>query len=206
MVNKCKKSPVKKTPRKAKSLADYIFDKSKYRKHNPDKIPDSAEHHFHKMTPLPDGRSRGDIYVGNCDTAEDRKFFKKHNIKAVLNCTRVDEANHFECDPNIEYLRIDVDDQLRASDMKRMYKMLPLAVEFIYKHADILKNNILVHCSMGAERSITCFVGYLMKYHNMTPKKACHFAMHRRPTAFFYGHSLNFEEPIEKYYKDLAKK
>ncbi len=197
-----KRSPLRKI-KKESSLSDHILQKSKYKNINPDSIPEDIEPDYNKMTPLSDKTRRGNIYIGNYKTAQCKKFFKDNKITAVLNCTRVDEPNHFVSDKNIEYLRINVDDELKKTDIVTMYKLLPLAVNFIYKHADILKNNILIHCSMGAERSVTCFVGYLMKYHKMTPKQACSYSIKKRPTSFYYGHSVNFEDAILKYYKDL---
>jgi hypothetical protein len=39
----------------------------------------------------------------------------------------------------------------------------------------------------------------------MTPGDACKFIMDKRPEAFHFGLSLNFEDTLKKYHKDLQK-
>lgn len=84
------------------------------------------------------------IYLGNIDASKDKDFFKDKNIKAVLNCSK-DIPNTFK-NSDVEYMRIPVDDSLKATDYNKMYHLLPSAVEFIYKHAVLQKNPILIHC------------------------------------------------------------
>lgn len=50
-----------------------------------------------------------------------------------------------------------------------MYKFLPAVVEYVHKHRDIQKNNILVHCVAGKQRSTIYVTAYLVAKHNMTP-------------------------------------
>ena len=85
------------------------------------------------------------IYLGNIDASKDKDFFKDKKIKAVLNCSK-DIANTFKNNDDIEYMRIPVDDSLKIVDYNKMYHYLPVAVEFIYKHAILQKNSILIHC------------------------------------------------------------
>ena len=84
------------------------------------------------------------IYLGNIEASKDKQFFKDNKIKAVLNCSK-DIPNTFS-DMDVEYMRIPVDDSLKVVDYNKMYHFLPAAVEFIYKHAVLQKNSILVHC------------------------------------------------------------
>lgn len=144
------------------------------------------------------------ILLGNRNSAKDKEFFKKYNIKAVLNCTK-ELPNHFH-NKNIEYVRIPVDDELRSSDFESMYRFMPFIAEFIHKHVDLQKNNIYIHCYAGMQRSVCALVAYLMKYKRMNPYEACGFVIKKRPGAFHHGTSLNFEKSIMKYYKDLPKK
>jgi protein-tyrosine phosphatase len=144
------------------------------------------------------------IYLGNYQAAEDATFFKKKNIKAVLNCTR-DLPNYFVKSGDIEYMRIPVEDSLKEYDYKRMYQLLPAAVEFIHKHAVTQGNNIFVGCIAGRQRSAACVAAYLMAKHKMTPHEACKLVMDKRPEAFHFGKSLNFDETLKKYYNDLKK-
>lgn len=144
------------------------------------------------------------LYLGNYQAAKDPDFFKEKKIKAVLNCTK-DIPNHFACKKDIEYMRIPVDDSLRETDFKKMYEFFPVIVEFIHKHIVLQKNNILVHCYAGRQRSAISVAAYLVAKLGMTPADACKFIMDKRKEAFHFGLSLNFEDSLNKYYKDLQK-
>jgi protein-tyrosine phosphatase len=145
------------------------------------------------------------LYLGNFQAAKDADFFKDKKIKAVLNCTK-DIPNHFACKKDIEYMRIPVDDSLKETDIKKMYNFLPVIVEFIHKHIALQGNNIFVHCYAGRQRSAISVSAYLVAKLGMTPAEACKFVMDKRKEAFHFGLSLNFEDSLNKYYKDLQKK
>jgi len=144
------------------------------------------------------------IYLGNYQAAKDANFFKDNKIKAVLNCTK-DIPNYFCNKKDIEYMRIPIDDSLKEVDINKLYKFFPSIVEFIHKHAGIQKNNIFIHCYAGRQRSAGAISAYLMGKHGMNPSEACKFIMDKRPEAFHFGLSLNFEDSLDKYDKDLQK-
>jgi protein-tyrosine phosphatase len=144
------------------------------------------------------------LYLGNYQAAKDPVFFKEKKIRAVLNCTK-DIPNHFACKKDIEYMRIPVDDSLRETDFKKMYEFFPVIVEFIHKHVVLQKQNILVHCYAGRQRSAISVAAYLVAKMGMTPADACKYIMDKRKEAFHFGLSLNFEDSLNKYYKDLQK-
>jgi len=147
------------------------------------------------------------LYLGNFQCAKDRDFFKSKKIKAVLNCTKDrDLPNTFAHMRDIEYMRIPVDDSLREKDFELMVQYMPCIVEFIAKHVDIAKQNILVHCYAGRQRSCIAVATYLVAKHKMTPHEACRYIVERRPEAFHFGESLNFDSSLTKYYKDINKK
>lgn len=140
------------------------------------------------------------LYLGNFQSAKDKDFFKKHKIQAVLNCSK-DIPNHFSHDKNIEYMRIPVDDSLKQKDYDQMYEFMPSIVEFIHKHVNIQKNNILVHCWAGRQRSAISIAVFMVSKYNMTPKEACEMVLKKRPEAFHFGKSLNFDQALNKHYK-----
>ena len=144
------------------------------------------------------------IIIGNYKSAKNREFFKKHNIKAVLNCTK-DLPNSFQSHKAIEYLRIPIDDSLKDVDIKKMYDFLPVITQFIHKHAGIQKNAILVHCVEGSQRSVTAVVAYLMEMHKMHPLDACEFVLKKRNKSFHHGYNVNFEKSITAYHKKLER-
>lgn len=144
------------------------------------------------------------VFVGNFQAAKDRDFFKEKRIRAVLNCTR-DIPNHFAHDRNIEYMRIPVEDSLKDKDYDLMYQYMPSIVEFINKHVNIQKNNILVHCWAGRQRSAIAAACFMVSKFNMTPKEACKMVMDKRPEAFHFGKSLNFDQALNKYHRTYKK-
>jgi protein-tyrosine phosphatase len=178
------------------TMADYI------RKHSPIKkglrIPDEDKPvaKYNKIM--------SKLYLGNFQSAKDKIFFKDSKIKAVLNCSK-DIPNSFAIHKDIEYMRIPVDDSLKSVDFEKMYNFLPAAVEFIHKHVDLQKQNLLVHCWAGRQRSAACVAGYLIAYHDMTPHEACRYISERRIEAFHFQKSLNFDQALEAFYKDLKK-
>jgi protein-tyrosine phosphatase len=145
------------------------------------------------------------IYLGNQDTAKNKKFFREKKIRAVLNCSK-DISNYFTNDNNVEYMRIPIDDSLKEIDFKKMYNFFPAIVEFIYKHADIEKHNVFIHCAAGKQRSISAFCAYLMAKKRFSVKKACAYALQKRLEAFHFGTSLNFSKSLIKFEDTLKKK
>lgn len=144
------------------------------------------------------------MYLGNIHAAQNKEFFQSKNIKAVLNCSK--DIPHYFCkNPDIEYMRIAIDDSLKQVDFDKMYHYMPVIVEFIHKHIILEKHNIFIHCYAGRQRSCCAVAIYLMVKHNMTPAQACKFIMDKRKEAFHFGLSLNFETSLEKYDKDLQK-
>lgn len=143
------------------------------------------------------------LYLGNHHAAKDPKFFEAKKIKAVLNCSK-DIPNTF-AKKDVEYMRIPIDDSLREVDFNKAHLFMPAGVEFIHKHIVLQGENILIHCAMGRQRSAIFVAAYLIAKKGLTPKEACKLILEKRPEAFHFGMSLNFEQSLERYYKDLQK-
>ncbi len=144
------------------------------------------------------------IFIGNSDAAKNREFLKSNNIKAVLNCT-TDVPNYSRNDAGIEYMRIPVEDSLKEKDYKLMFKYLPVAVEFIHKHADIENHNILIHCWAGQQRSAVTVLAYLITKKGKTLEAATKCMMVKRPEVFHCGKTINFDVSLKKYLKERKK-
>lgn len=144
------------------------------------------------------------IYVGNYQAAKDKDFFQDKKIRAVLNCTK-DVPNYFAHKKDIEYMRIPVNDSLKERDFELMYNYFPCIVEYIHKHVVLQKNNILVQCHAGKQRSCIAMVAYLVAKHDLNPHEACKYMLSKRKESFHFGLSLNFEDSLMRYYKDLLK-
>jgi protein-tyrosine phosphatase len=178
------------------SVADFIYKHSPIKKGTlVVKNEDNALSAYNKIM------SR--MYLGNIMASKDPKFFEDKKIKAVLNCSK-DIPNTF-AKKDVEYMRIPIDDSLKEVDINKAYLFMPAAVEFIHKHIVLQGDNILVHCYAGRQRSACMVAAYLMAKNNLTPKQACKLILEKRPEAFHFGLSLNFEKSLEKYYELLQK-
>ena len=189
--------PVKRVRKTAPvSMADYIYKMSPLRKGAiVVKNEDAPLATFNKIM--------SKLYLGNYQAAKDPEFFGDKKIKAVLNCTK-DIPNTF-AKKDIEYMRIPIDDSLKEIDFNKAHLFMPAAVEFIHKHIVLQGENILVHCYAGRQRSACMVAAYLIAKQNLTPKQACKLILEKRPEAFHFGVSLNFEKSLERYYEDLKK-
>jgi hypothetical protein len=58
----------------------------------------------------------------------------------------------------------------------------------------------------GRQRSAISVAAFLVTKHKMTPHDACKLVLDKRPEAFHHGKSLNFDQALKKYYKDVQKK
>jgi protein-tyrosine phosphatase len=182
----------RKTSPKKMSLSDYIY------KHSPIKRGLVVKNQDKPLTKYNKIKNR--IYLGNYQAAKNKDFFKEHNITAVLNCSK-DLPNYFHGNKDIEYMRIPVDDSLKQRDFDLMYQFMPAAVEFIHKHSNVQKGNILIHCYAGRQRSAICLAAFMVSKYKMTPAEACKMVLDKRPEAFHFGQSLNFDQTLNKYYK-----
>ena len=144
------------------------------------------------------------LYIGSCEDSKDEDFFKTKNIRAVLNCSK--GVPHTFCsNSEIEYMRIPVNDSLKEADFDKMFLLLPVSVEFIHKHVDILKNNMLVNCQAGSQRSTCVVAAYLMAKRGYTLRDACELIYEKRPEAFSYGEKINFLKTLNKFSKEIKK-
>lgn len=185
------------------SLANYL------RKHSPIKTLDKKFHSMevddHQVQSQTYNKIADRIYLGNFLAAEDKDFFKKKKITAVLNCTKErDVPNHFASN-NIEYMRIPVDDSLKEKDFDLMFQYMPCIVEFINKHVNLQKNNIFVHCMAGQQRSCIAIAAYFVAKCGMTPHEACKTIMDKRNQAFWFGTSLNFDQALIRFHKGVNR-
>uniref|UniRef100_A0A6C0M2F9 protein-serine/threonine phosphatase n=1 Tax=viral metagenome TaxID=1070528 RepID=A0A6C0M2F9_9ZZZZ len=133
------------------------------------------------------------LWLGSGNASRDRKFMRKNNITAILNCTK-DIENTF---PDIEYMRIPVDDDLSQDEIRRMKMYIPHAVSFIYKNRVLDKGSVLVHCYAGIQRSAICVLAYLVKTTNLSMNDALRLIISKRPQAFYGGSAINFRRSIQ---------
>lgn len=134
------------------------------------------------------------LFIGNSKSIYYRSF------DMIVNCTMDHEIafpDSIYNNSNTVYVRIPIKDDPFESN-----KLLSLIQETnILEQINLYitnKKSVLIHCSMGIQRSCTLVACYLIYYYKMTPEKAIEFIRTKRPIAFF-GH-VNFVSAIEKFY------
>ncbi len=138
------------------------------------------------------------LFLGNIDSAQDSKFIKKQNIQVIINCSNNIE-HYFLYNTNIKYYRCPIDDSLLDYDINLMKDYLPKFVNII---EEALNNNkpVLVHCYAGRQRSAVVIAAYLMYKKGLSIEEAYKYIISKRPEAFHYGRSFNFNKSL-KYYE-----
>jgi len=126
------------------------------------------------------------LYIGNRNAS--LELFP--GLSLIVNCTRdlpllknsiripIDDSP----DWNIDLIKIIIETNI----LEHIHKCL------------LNKQNVLVHCMAGAQRSCAVVACYLIRYHSFTPEKTIQFIKSKRPIAFF-GH-VTFLDAINYYY------
>ncbi|XP_077999643.1 dual specificity protein phosphatase 16-like [Glandiceps talaboti] len=132
------------------------------------------------------------LYQGSGEHAIEEDVFKNLKISHVVNIS-TEVPNAF---PNkAAYLNIQVHDDVRSKILSK----LSMAADFI---AGAIANGgcVLVHCVLGASRSSTITIAYLMKYHGWSLQDAQNYLKERRPCISpnkgFLAQLSKFEEEL----------
>jgi len=137
------------------------------------------------------------LWVGGEGSSASRQFFEKEGIEAVVNCTPSLQHNFYKL--GVEYIRVPAGDSTDKEDMDIMREMMPLVVEWIRVHHQVMGKNVLVHCHQGINRSATFVCAYLMKHYGMTFKDAVEFLIMRRQSIFYNGDRPTFKKLLEEW-------
>lgn len=116
------------------------------------------------------------IYLGSAYNAASKTILDQHNIKFIINATK-EITNYHESDPNLEYVRY----ALYDNNTHSIGTYLDESYKWITEKRE-KSGNILVHCYMGASRSASIVIYYLMKEHQYTFDEAVTFLRNKRPT------------------------
>lgn len=128
------------------------------------------------------------IYLGNSYNAANYKQLHKYNIKAIINVTS-EISNYFEDTDDIDYIKFNILDE----NGKNIDIYFNTFLKFVEEHKN---NNILVHCFMGASRSASLVLLYLIKKKNMEFEEALHFLCEKRK---YVNINTTFISQIKKY-------
>lgn len=155
------------------------------------------------------------LWIGNEEASQSRDFLKKANISAIVNATKY-IPNKYPLE--IDYYQISINDpgfipfnnlyDFDQEDNMIMLKNLPFVVDFIHKHLQ-QKQNVLVHCRAGIQRSATVVLAYLITYvyrcgtKRERLRKSLRRLLESRPISFYGGKKINFGPAIGRYIIDL---
>ena len=133
------------------------------------------------------------IYLGSAFNASNKELLDYYNIKYIINITN-EISNYYPEDITYVNYKIYDNNKDKISDfLDDSYLKLN---EFI----DNNDGNILVHCFMGASRSATVLVHYLVKHYKLSPELAIITLKEKRITVNLTNRFYN--DLLEKYNKD----
>lgn len=110
------------------------------------------------------------IWLGSAYNAANYNSLKAYNIDIIINITS-EMSNHYPTD--FEYKQYCINDNDTAEIAKPLEEVYNIIKENPTK-------NILIHCFMGASRSVSAVIYYLMRDHNMSLESAVLFIKDRR--------------------------
>ncbi len=145
------------------------------------------------------------LWLGNEEASQSQDFLKKANIKVIINATK-HISNSFPLE--IEYYQIPVNDPGPSTylneDNAIILSYLTPTCKIINYHLK-KKNNILVHCHAGAQRSATIVLIYLIKHLYTSGSKkdrlkySINHLLKNRPIVFHSGFNASFQPAISQY-------
>lgn len=98
------------------------------------------------------------IYLGSAFNAASYDLLKELNIKMIINAT-TEISNYYENSEEFAYVRYKLYDNNKNS----IKKYLEQSFNDIRQHQKTIGGNILIHCFMGASRSASIVLYYLMR-------------------------------------------
>ena len=135
---------------------------------------------------------KNSLWLGNIESPQDEEFMNKNNIKVVFNITKKQYPEFTK----VKYYYVELSDADNPAEMKKFLNVVDQTIESV--HDELKKNNVLIHCEMGIQRSAAIVGAYLIKYYGMNPDEAVSFIRDRRNVAF--KHRVTFLEPLYKLY------
>ena len=115
------------------------------------------------------------LFLGSSFNAYNRDELKRKNITIILNIT--DEiSNFYEDESNLIYYQFPI----RDNNIDDISTILNESYNVIEHHLS-LGNKVLVHCYMGASRSASVVIHYLMGKYHMSYDQSLHIVKSRRP-------------------------
>ena len=122
------------------------------------------------------------LWIGSLDGAYYEPFWRKHDIKAILNVSSLEpfmESIFKMLDYHIKYKTTTIDSPISdlpfdttTNTVEKFFQMLFTAVNFIDEMITNVETPIIVHCHSGMNRSAACIAAYMIFHMNMTSEEA----------------------------------
>jgi hypothetical protein len=137
------------------------------------------------------------LYIGSVIDGTCPAFLREHDISTVINCTKGPPGQVL----TKGYHQVPVDDDLSDHEIQKMYAAFPDVVAIIDA---CLKNrdNVLVHCHAGRQRSASVVCAYLMWKYGTPLDTAIRRLRRRKPDVFRPG--TNFLAALRLYSRDIC--
>lgn len=120
-------------------------------------------------------RDRGEIFIGDAESATDTSLLRDLKITHVLNAAEGEVQTGSGYYNGLFYLGLTLTDLPNEN----IFQYFDTVTDFIH-HCLSRQGKILVHCAMGISRSSTCVISYLIKYCNMDVDQALKFLRRKR--------------------------
>lgn len=134
------------------------------------------------------------LWLGNFDSSQNREFIIRNHITVIVNCTKDLPFPNFK---GIYKYRVPVDDNLQRKEIISMSKWIGRILPVIMRHYK-QKQNILIHCAAGMQRSAIVVLSFLYKYCIPDAVLAYFLIKNKRPIAF--TPNMNFKNSFTSYF------
>ena len=134
------------------------------------------------------------LYLGNLSAAENTQNLKELGIKKVLSILDEFAWPKYHETLNIEHKKISAQDM----DDQNIIKYFGECLKFIKGN-----DKTLVHCAVGASRSASIVIAYIMWTKKMPFKEALEFVQKKR---FIVYPNFGFREQLQLFEKELIEK
>lgn len=133
------------------------------------------------------------LYIGSAYNAADYYMLKDINIGLIVNVTS-EISNYYPED--FKYHKIEIEDINEHSLINSFEETFNIINDYLESNESTDSKNIMIHCYMGASRSASIIVVYLIKNYNMSLDEAIQYMKSKRPETNI---NITFIEEIKKY-------
>jgi hypothetical protein len=123
----------------------------------------------------PGNRIMNGLYLGSSYNAYDWNFLISNNINVIINLTH-EIDNFYQNYPRFTYYKYRIHD----NNIDDIEPILRDSYTVLNRHID-QGDRVLVHCFMGASRSASVVIYYLMNKHNFRYEQAKNYVISQRP-------------------------